>query len=108
VSRVIGSVFSSVFGPEIHAVLEPFRIHGLTVADISVAQGSMWATRRTVAHFPRSLQSSVGHEATAAFMNGLHRSSIVAAGVALAAAVAVFFYLPSRRATKDPSPIPGA
>jgi len=101
---VIGSVFSSVFGPAIHFALEPFRVHGLTAAQISVAQSSMWATRRTVAHFPPSLQSSVGRDATTAFMHGLHRASVVGAGVALLTAVVVFFYLPSLRGSNEPTP----
>ena len=102
---VIGSVFSSVFGPAIHATFEPFRAHGLTVAAIGVAQSSMWAARLTVAHFPAPLRPSIGAQTTTAFMHGLHRASFVGAGVALATAVVVFFYLPAQRRASEPVPV---
>ena len=56
----------------------------------------MQAAKMTVMHLPASLQVAVGPKITAAFMDGFHRGSMVAAGTALIVAVVVFCYLPSR------------
>jgi DHA2 family multidrug resistance protein-like MFS transporter len=91
---VIGSVFSSLFGPEIrHA----FGAQGLSAAQLDVAQGSMQAAQSAVAHFPPSMRPSLEAKVTDAFMNGLHRGCLVAAATAIAVALVVFFHLPAGR-----------
>jgi DHA2 family multidrug resistance protein-like MFS transporter len=94
---IIGSVFSSLFGPDIRRALDPLRGHGLTGAQIQVAQRSMEAAKSTVAHFPTALQRSLDHRLTAAFMDGLHRGCLVGSATALVVAILVFRYLPARR-----------
>ena len=94
---VIGSVFSSLFGPQIRHALGPLTNQGLSAAQLDVAQGSMQAAQATVAHFPSALQPSLDVKVTDAFMNGLHRGCLVAAAVAVAVALVVFFHLPAGR-----------
>jgi DHA2 family multidrug resistance protein-like MFS transporter len=93
---VIGSVFSSLFGPEIRHALEPFHANGLSATQLDGAQGSMQAAQATVAHLPAALRSLLNVKVTDAFMNGLHRGCLVAAAVAVAVGAVVFFHLPSR------------
>jgi hypothetical protein len=94
---VIGSVFASLFGPDVRHALAPFRAHGLTLAQLNVAQGSMQAAQATVAHLPAALRPALDRKVTNAFMEGLHRGCLVAAATALAVALVVFFHLPAGR-----------
>ena len=55
----------------------------------------------TVNQLPASVQMTVGPKITAAFMDGFHRGSMVAAGTAAVVAVVVFCYLPSRDSTEE-------
>ena len=103
---IIGSVFASLFGPAIRRALEPLRSHGLSVHQLNVAQSSMQAAKMTVRHLPASVQLSVGPKITAAFMDGFHRGSMVAAGTAVVVAVVVFCYLPSRDSTAESELVP--
>jgi DHA2 family multidrug resistance protein-like MFS transporter len=91
---VIGSVFSSLFGPQIRRALEPFLVHGLRLDQLNVAQGSMQAAQATVAHFPAPYRPQLNNQVILAFMNGLHRGCVVAAFIAFAVALLVFFNLP--------------
>ncbi len=94
---VIGSVFASLFGPDIRHAMAPFRAHGLTLAQLNVAQGSMQAAQATVAQLPAALRPALDRKVTNAFMEGLHRGCLVAAATALAVAFIVFFHLPAGR-----------
>ena len=94
---IIGSVFSSLFGPSIRHALAPYGGHGLTAAQLSTAQSSMQAAQATVARLPAGLHASLDARVVAAFMNGLHRGCLVAAGTAIAIALVVYFYLPAGR-----------
>ena len=98
---VIGSVFSSLFGPDVRRALAPLRGHGLTLAQLNQAQGSMQAAQATVARLPSALRPSLDAKVTHAFMEGLHRGCLVAAATAVAVALVVFFHLPAAR---RPSP----
>ena len=93
---VIGSVFSSLFGPRVLATLRPYLTKGLTRAEWHVAASSTRAAQVTVAHFPAALRPVLDTRVTDAFMLGLHRGCLVASAAALAAALAVFGYLPRR------------
>jgi EmrB/QacA subfamily drug resistance transporter len=90
---IIGSVFSSIFGPQVRAA---FGHLGLTSSQLNQAQRSMAAAQATVAHLPRSLGNGPRTEVTQAFMTGLHRGCVVAALIAAAVAVVVFRFLPKR------------
>jgi MFS transporter, DHA2 family, multidrug resistance protein len=87
---VVGSVFSSLFGPAVRSALRPYLAHGLTLSQLRVAVSSTRAAQVTVAHFPAALRPGLDAHVTAAFMLGLHRGCFVAAGVALVAAVLIF------------------
>jgi len=104
---VIGSVFSSLFGPGVRAALAPYVGHGLTSHELGVAVSSTQAARATVAHFPLSLQPGLQAHVTSAFMAGLHRGCLVAAAVALVVAILASTRLPgvtSKNDAPEPSP----
>ena len=94
---VIGSVFSSLFGPAVRHALAPFVTHGLRSTQLDGAQSSMHAAQAAVAGLPVAFRSSLQAKITSAFMDGLHRGCLVAAATACAVAVVVFFYLPAGR-----------
>lgn len=98
---VIGSVFSSLFGPQVRAIFEPFRAHGLTLTQLKAAQGSMQAAQLTIEHFPSQYRSGLNHQVISAFMNGLHRGSVVAGLTSPIVAILVFFNLPKSPMTRD-------
>jgi len=52
----------------------------------------------TAAHFPAALQPTAAEAVSQAFMAGVHRGSVVAAGAAAAAALVAVFLVPSRAA----------
>jgi len=91
---IIGSVFSSIFGPGVRAALLPYLGIGLTPKELHVAVSSTQAAQATVAHLPSTLQSGLYEQVTTAFMQGLHRGCFVGAGVALLVAIAALTHLP--------------
>ncbi|HEY5121298.1 MAG TPA: DHA2 family efflux MFS transporter permease subunit [Acidimicrobiales bacterium] len=90
---IIGSVFSSIFGPQVRAA---FGHLGLTSSQLNEAQRSMAAAQATVARLPRSLANVPRTEVTQAFMTGLLRGCVVGALIAAAVAVVIFRFLPKR------------
>jgi DHA2 family multidrug resistance protein-like MFS transporter len=98
---IIGSVFASLFGPAIHRAFEPFRVHGLSLHQLNVAQSSMEAAKVTALHLPPAAQMVLAPKLTAAFMDGFHRGCLVAAATAMVVAVIVFWYLPDRQSTPN-------
>ncbi|KJF17445.1 MFS transporter [Acidithrix ferrooxidans] len=91
---VIGSVFSSLFGPQVRRALAHL---GLSAAQLGGAQRSMQAAQATVAHLPAAVQVSARLDVTNAFMTGLHRGCLVAALTATVAAIVIFRFLPNGR-----------
>jgi EmrB/QacA subfamily drug resistance transporter len=91
---VVGSVFSSIFGPHVRAALHPYLVDGLSRRDLNLAATSTHAAQLVVAHFPVALRPVVDAKVTGAFMDGLHRGCLVAGGVAFVAAIVVFAHLP--------------
>ncbi len=91
---IVGSVFSSAFGPGVRSALAPYVTRGLTRPELAVAVRSTQAAQATVAHFPKALRPALDARVTAAFMDGLHHGCFVAAGVALAVAASVALALP--------------
>lgn len=97
---VIGSVFSSLFTPQVRVALAHL---GLTSQQLNAAQGSMQAALSVVAHVPRSspLFAAVTRGVTSAFMNGFHRGCLIGAVCAVATGLAVFRFLPRETARDE-------
>jgi len=95
---VVGSTFASVFGSKIRAALDPYVAHGLSHHAVDTAQSSMQAATAVVSHFPANVRLAAQHSIDMAFMDAFHRGCFVAAGVGLAAAIAVCIALPSSAA----------
>ncbi len=94
---VVGSVFSSLFGHRVAAVLAPWH---LSPHDVAAAQGSMQAALRVLsAVSPTDLLTLRQSEVAGAFMVGFHRGCVVAAVTAVVVGVTVFFYWPGQRTT---------
>ncbi|MGA7835357.1 MAG: MFS transporter [Acidimicrobiales bacterium] len=98
---VVGSVFSSLFGPGVRAALNPYVGHGMTGAELRLATSSTPAAQATVAHFPGVLRPELEEKVTNAFMSGLLHGCFVAAAVALAAAVTVLRRMPSEQVSEE-------
>ena len=94
---IIGSVFSSLFGPAIRDALSPYLGHGLSATQLNAAQSSMQAAQAAVDRLPPGLHATLDARVVTAFMNGFHRGCLVAAGTALAIAAVVYIYLPAGR-----------
>jgi EmrB/QacA subfamily drug resistance transporter len=91
---LIGSVFSSIFGPQVRGALAKF---GLSTHQLNVARSSMAAAQATVAHLPSGLRTLSSQGLTKAFMEGFHRGCLVASIVVAIVGLLVFRFLPSRR-----------
>lgn len=91
---VIGSVFSSFFGPAVRRAFSGVGVRGATLAH---AQSSMQMARATAVHLPASVRPQVSHEVTIAFINGLHHGCLVAALAVAGVGVVVIAAMPSRR-----------
>jgi len=91
---VLGSVFSSLFGPAIRTTLQPYVHHGLPLHALDTAQSSMYAASVVVSKFPSQLQPGLHHAVVLAFMSGFHRACLVAAGVGVLVAVGGAVTLP--------------
>lgn len=94
---VVGSVFSSIFGPDIRKILLPFHAHGLSLHNINIAQSSMQASKIVVGHFPAALQPHLNTAINGAFVSGFHKGCLVIAGVALVMAGLSLRYLPAHK-----------
>jgi EmrB/QacA subfamily drug resistance transporter len=93
---VIGSIFSSFFGPGVQTALGRYVGHGLTNAQLHQAMSSTPAAQATVAHFPAALRPALTTDVTNAFMSGLHHGCLIAGVVAVAAALLVLRRMPSQ------------
>jgi hypothetical protein len=93
---VIGSIFSSFFGPGVQTALGRYVGHGLTNAQLRKAMSSTPAAQATVAHFPVALRPALTTDVTNAFMSGLHHGCLIAGVVAVAAALLVLRRMPSQ------------
>jgi len=91
---IVGSVFSSVFGPLTRSA---FTSVGAGAVDSQRASTSMQAALGAVRHIPfESARVSMTSHITEAFMSGLHRGCFVAAGISALVGLTVYFYLPAR------------
>jgi DHA2 family multidrug resistance protein-like MFS transporter len=101
---VVGSIFSSFFGPGVQSALSRFVGHGLTSSQLHLAMSSTPAAQAVVAHFPAALRPALNTEVTNAFMSGLHHGCLIAGAVALVAAVLVLRRMPSDIASNRAQP----
>jgi DHA2 family multidrug resistance protein-like MFS transporter len=90
---LVGSVFSSVFGPQVRSALAKL---GLSTSQLNVARSSLAAAQATVTRLPSNLRSVSNQRLTQAFMEGFHRGCLVASCVAALVALTVFYLLPGR------------
>jgi EmrB/QacA subfamily drug resistance transporter len=97
---VVGSVFSSLFTPQVRAALAHL---GLSASQLNAAQGSMQAALRVVSQVPRSspLLGEVSKGVTSAFMNGFHRGCLVGSFAVIFVGIAVFQFLPRDSVGKE-------
>jgi hypothetical protein len=89
---VIGSVFASVFATRLAELLEAMKV---PASVIDTATSSMTAAL-IVAQRSGPDGAAIADAARSAFVDGLSRGSLVAAGVALAGAVLAALLLPAR------------
>ncbi len=102
---VVGSIFSSFFGPGVQSALEKFVGHGLSTAQLHLAMSSTPAAQAVVAHFPASLRPALSNDVTNAFMSGLHHGCLIAGAVALLAAILVLRRMPGDIASAPVEPV---
>ena len=108
---VIGSVFSSVYGPKVVRALSNFPI---PQEGVEAARKSMGAAMVVAERAPAAGRDLILSVARGAFMSGMHVACLVAAGVAFIGALTAFSYLPSqaRRSPRgtlvDVAPVAGA
>jgi EmrB/QacA subfamily drug resistance transporter len=95
---LVGSVFSSVFGPQVRTALAKL---GLSTPQLNVARSSMAAAQATIAQLPSKLRTVSSQGLTRAFMEGFHRGCLVACCVAAVVALTVFYFLPGRNVQHD-------
>jgi len=89
---VVGSVFSSVFGPQLRAALSPL---GFSSSVINRAITSMQAAEQLVHRVPAGVgRVAAGHAVINAFMDGFHRGCLVAAALTGTLSLVVFWFLP--------------
>ena len=98
---VVGSVFSSVFGPHIVRAFAHWPIPPYAVA---IAERSMQGALVVLTRLPHPLRGALRPEVVNAFMAGFHRACELAGTVTIVVGVLVFWFLPGplASATRDP------
>jgi len=102
---VVGSVFSSVYGPRLVELLAGLPIPGDA---LSAAEQSVQAAAAVAERAPAGARSTVLDAAVAAFMDGFGSGSRVAATATLAGAVIAAVFLPARAVDDTVGAVPGA
>jgi EmrB/QacA subfamily drug resistance transporter len=90
---IVGSVLNSAYGSHVLTALTHL---GAPAAVAHAAGQSVVAGMVTAAHFPPALQAAAAESVRQAFMTGLHRGSLVAAGATAAAALVALAFVPAR------------
>ena len=90
---IVGSVLNSAYGAHVVTALTGL---GAPLAAARSAGQSVVAGVITAAHFPPSLQGAAAEAVRQAFITGVHRGSLVAAGAAAAGALVALVLVPSR------------
>ncbi len=97
---VIGSVFSSVFGPQI---ISAFKTANVPAAVGANASSSMQQAVGTLQSLPSSLAEKIQPDVVSSFMNGFHHGCFVIAGISYIVALAVIKPLPGKGQLKEAS-----
>ena len=92
---IVGSVLNSAYGSHVAASLTAL---GASASASHLAGQSVVAGMNVAAHFPAPLRVAAASAVRTAFMTGLHRGSLVAAGTSLAAALIALAFVPARPA----------
>ena len=98
---IVGSVFSSVYGPRLVEGLRGLPIPG---AALDSAQESMAGAVAVADLAPADARPHIIDAASSAFIDGLSMGSLVVAGTAAAGAVIALRFLPAR-SSSDPAPV---
>jgi DHA2 family multidrug resistance protein-like MFS transporter len=93
---IVGSMLNSAYGSH---VLSGLVSLGASVSAGRAAGQSVIAGVTAAAHFPEPLRAAANEVVSSAFMAGLHRGSLVAAGTAAAGALVALFFVPARAAS---------
>ena len=88
---VMGSVFSSLFGPQIVRVLSPLH---LPTTIVDAARSSLQATLSVLHGLSPASAAQIRPLVVSAFMSGFHRACIVASLATIAIGLVVFWFLP--------------
>jgi EmrB/QacA subfamily drug resistance transporter len=97
---IVGSVLNSAYGSHVFAALTAL---GGSASSGHLAGQSVIAGMDVAARFPAPVRDAAASAVRTAFMTGLHRGSLVAAGTTLAAALVALAFVPARPA---PAPEP--
>ncbi|CAB4779920.1 unannotated protein [freshwater metagenome] len=89
---VVGSTFSSVFGPQILHAFSQYVPAGIATRASESMQGAL----ATAQSLPVPIAASLQPHIVESFMSGFHRGCFVAAGVALVLSILAFTFLPSK------------
>jgi hypothetical protein len=101
---IIGSVLNSTYGAH---VLGSLTALGAPAAAARLAGQSVVAGTIIAAHFPEPARAAAEAAVRAAFVTGLHRGSLVAAGTTLVGALVALAFVPARAAAAaDPALAP--
>jgi hypothetical protein len=91
-------VLNSAYGSH---VLSSLTALGATAAAGHLAGQSVVAGMTVASGFPAPLRDAAQAAVRSAFMTGVHRGSLVAAGAALAAALVALVFVPARAAASE-------
>jgi len=97
---IVGSVLNSAYGSH---VLSGLTALGAPAAAGHLAGQSVVAGMNVAARFPAPLRDAALAAVRSAFMTGIHRGSLVAAGTTLAAALVALAFVPARAAAEPTS-----
>ncbi len=95
---IIGSVLNSAYGSH---VLSSLTALGAPAAAGHLAGQSVVAGMNVAARFPAPLRDAAQSAVRSAFTAGLHRGSVVAAGITFAAALVALAFVPARAAAGE-------
>jgi hypothetical protein len=98
---IVGSVLNSAYGSHVYASLTAL---GASASAGHLAGQSVIAGMNVAARFPAPLRDAAESAVRTAFVTGVHRGSLVAAGTSLAAALVALLFVPARPApVTDPA-----
>jgi EmrB/QacA subfamily drug resistance transporter len=98
---IVGSVLNSAYGSHVYASLTAL---GASASAGHLAGQSVIAGMNVAARFPAPLRDAAESAVRTAFVTGVHRGSLVAAGTSLAAALVALLFVPARPApATDPA-----